>query len=103
MPRFIRHMMITMLFFDSIMDFRGFVEKYGEPTTKAALTMAVGRIRGIIREKVSRAAATDGVLTLSMDELRCDVASVSHVLNEFPFSAEEKDVLLCKAWEIISP
>ena len=85
------------------MDFLGFVEKYGEATTKAALMLAVGRIRGIIKEKVARAAATDGILTLSIDELKCDVASVSHVLNEFPFSPEEKNVLLCKAWEIVSP
>jgi hypothetical protein len=85
------------------MDFRGFVEKYGEPTTKAALTLAVGRIRGIVREKVSRAAATGGICILSIDELKCDVASVAHVLNEFPFSAEEKNVILAKAWEIVGP
>jgi len=85
------------------MDFRAFVEKYGEATTKAALTLAVGRIRGIVREKVSRAASTSGILVLSVDELKLDVASVAHVLNEFPFSAEEKYVLLAKAWEIITP
>lgn len=85
------------------MDFRGFVEKYGEATTRAALRLAVGRIRGIIGEKVSRAAVTDGICFISIEELRCDVASVAHVLNEFPFSPEEKDVLLAKAWEIITP
>ena len=85
------------------MDFRGFVEKYGENTTRAALTLAVGRIRGIIKEKVTRAAVTDGVCILSADELRRDVASVAHVLNEFPFSMEEKGVLLAKAWEIVTP
>ncbi len=85
------------------MDFLGVVEKYGEATTKAALILVVGRIRGIIKEKITRAAVTDGVIMLSMDELRCDVTSVSHVLGEFPFSQEEKDVLLCKAWEIVSP
>jgi len=85
------------------MDFRGFVEKYGEATTRSALTMAVGRIRGIIMEKVARATSTGGICILSMDELRCDVASVAHVLNDFPFSREEKDVLLAKAWEIVGP
>lgn len=85
-----------------IMDFRGFVEKYGEATTRAALTVAVGRIRGIIREKISRAALTNGILVLSAEELRCDVSSVAHVLNEFPFSMEEKYVLLAKAWEIVT-
>ena len=85
------------------MDFLGVVEKYGEATTKAALILTVGRIRGIIKEKVARAAAMDGILTLSIDELKCDVASVTHVLNGFPFSPEEKNVLLHKAWEIVSP
>ncbi len=85
------------------MDFLGFVEKYGEATTRSALMLVVGRIRGIIKEKVARAAATDGIVTLSIDELRCDVASVAHVLNEFPFSPEEKNILLHKAWEIVSP
>ncbi len=85
------------------MDFRGFVEKYGEATTRSALRLAVGRIRGIIKEKVSRAAATNGICFISMKELRCDAASVAHVLNEFPFSSEEKDVLLAKAWEIVTP
>ncbi len=84
------------------MDFRGFVEKYGETTTKAALTLAVGRIRRILREKAARAALSDGVLVLSVDELKADVASVVCVLGEFPFSAEEKHVLLAKAWEIIT-
>jgi hypothetical protein len=94
-------MPISILFFQVIMDFRSFVEKYGEDTTRAALTLTVRRIRGIVNEKVCR--AVDGVLILSADELKCDVASVSHVLNEFPFSAEEKNVLLLKAWEIVSP
>ncbi len=85
------------------MDFRGFVEKYGEATTKATLTLAVGRIRSIVREKARRAAAADGILILSIDELKLDVASVYHVLNEFPFSAEEKYVILAKAWEIVTP
>jgi hypothetical protein len=85
------------------MDFRGFVAKYGETTTRAALTLAVGRIRGIIKEKVTRAASADGICIVSAEELHCDVVSVAHVLNEFPFSAEEKDVLLAKAWEIVTP
>ncbi len=85
------------------MDFRGFVEKYGESTTRAALTLAVGRIRGIVRDKVERATAAGGICVLSADELRCDVASVAHMLSEFPFSGEEKDVLLAKAWEIVTP
>jgi len=85
------------------MDFGGFVEKYGEAMTRAALRLTVGRIRWIIKEKVSRAAATNGVCFLSMEELRGDVASVAFVLNEFPFSPEEKDVLLAKAWEIVTP
>ena len=85
------------------MDFKGFVEKYGETTTRAALGLAVGRIRRIINDKVSRAASTDGVLILTAEELMCDVASVSCTLGEFPFSAEEKNVLLLKAWEIVSP
>ncbi len=85
------------------MDFGVFVEKYGEATTRAALRLAVGRIRGIIKEKVSRAAATNGVCFLSLDELMCDAASVGHVLREFPFTSEEKDVLLAKAWEIVTP
>ena len=85
-----------------IMEFRDFVEKYGEATTRAALVLAVGRIRHIVKEKVSRASSTDGVLILTMDELKCDVASVACTLSEFPFSAEEKNVLLLKAWEIVS-
>lgn len=85
------------------MDFIEFVEKYGEATTKAALVLTVGRIRSIIKEKITRAAATDGIATLTIDELKCDVASVSHVLNAFPFSTEEKNILLLKAWEIVSP
>jgi len=85
------------------MDFRAFVDKYGEATTRAALTLAVGRIRGVLREKVKKAASTSGVLVLSIDELRRDVASVEYVLSEFPFSAEEKYVLLAKAWEIVTP
>lgn len=83
------------------MDFKNFVEKYGEDTTRAALILAVRRIRGIINEKVCK--AVDGVLVLSVEELKCDVASVSYVLNEFPFSTEEKNALLLKAWEIVSP
>ncbi len=79
------------------------MEKYGEAMTKAALMLAVGRIRGIVREKVNRAASTSGILVLSVDELRRDVASVAYVLGEFPFSAEEKHVLLAKAWEIVTP
>jgi GGDEF domain-containing protein len=98
-----RHTQIMIFDFYCIMDFKAFVEKYGERTTKAALTLAVGRIRGIIREKVGRAASTDGILVLSVEELRLDVASVAHVLSEFPFSAEEKYVLLAKAWEIVTP
>lgn len=94
---------INALLYMYRMDFAGFVEKYGEATTRSALMLAVGRIRGIIKEKVTRAAATDGIVTLSIDELKCDVASVSYVLNEFPFSSEEKNVLLHKAWEIVSP
>ena len=85
------------------MDFGAFVQKYGEATTRAALTLAVGRIRSIVREKVARAAATDGILVLSLDELKGDVASVAHVLNEFPFSMEEKNLLLAKALEIVTP
>jgi hypothetical protein len=85
------------------MDFRAFVEKYGEATARAALALTVGRIRNIVREKAGRAAATGGILVLSVDELRCDVASVSHVLGEFPFTSEERDVLLAKAWEIVTP
>jgi hypothetical protein len=85
------------------MDFRGFVEKYGEATTKAALTLAIGRIRGIVREKVGRVDPADGILVLSADELRLDVANISNVLNGFSFSAEEKQVLLAKAWEIVTP
>lgn len=85
------------------MDFRSFVEKYGEATTRAALRLAVGRIRKIVSDKVAMAAATDGILVLSIEELRYDVASVAHVLNEFPFTMEEKIVLIAKAWEIITP
>ncbi len=98
-----RHTQIMIFAFYCIMDFKAFVEKYGEATTSAALTLAVRHIRGIVREKVSRAASTDGILVLSIDELRFDVASVAHLLNEFPFSAEEKYVLLAKAWEIVTP
>ena len=85
------------------MDFRALVDKYGENTTRAALMLAVGRIRKIIKDKVAMAASTDGVLVLSLDELKRDVTSVAHVLNEFPFSMEEKSVLLIKAWEIVTP
>ncbi len=85
------------------MDFKAFVEKYGEAAAKTALTLAVGRIRGIIGEKVRRAASMGGICILSHDELHCDVASVAHVLVEFPFSEEEKHALLAKAWEIVTP
>ncbi len=103
MPRFKADMHINIMRLRVIMDFRGFVEKYGEATTRAALTLAVGRIRGIIKEKIARATSTGGICILSMDELHCDVASVSRVLSEFPFSGEEKEVLLAKAWEIVGP
>lgn len=103
MPRFKAHMHINIMRLPVIMDFRGFVEKYGETTTRAALRLTVGHIRGIIKEKVSRAASANGICVLSVDELRYDAASVAHVLNEFPFSPEEKDVLLAKAWEIVTP
>ncbi len=85
------------------MDFTAFVKKYGEATTRHALTLAVGRIRKIVKDKVALAAITGGVLVLSQDELKHDVASVLHVLNEFPFTMEEKSALLAKAWEIVTP
>jgi hypothetical protein len=85
------------------MDFASFVVKYGETTTRQALTLAVGRIRKIVNDKVALGAATGGVLVLTQDELRRDVASVLWVLNEFPFTMEEKSALLAKAWEIVTP
>jgi hypothetical protein len=85
------------------MDFTAFVLKYGETTTRHALTLAVGRIRKIVKDKVALGAVTGGVLVLSRDELRHDVASVILVLNEFPFTMEEKSALLAKAWEIVTP
>ena len=85
----------------SYMDLREFVEKYGEATTRSALRLTVGRIRSIISEKVARA-SSDGVVLLSIEELRCDVASISCVLRDFTFSPEEEAVLIHKAWEIVS-
>lgn len=83
------------------MDFRHVVEKYGEATTKVALVMLVRKIRELINLRVE--SAINGILVVSIDDLRNDVNTVSQVLNDSPFSMEEKCILVRKAWEIVSP
>ncbi|HEY3273179.1 MAG TPA: hypothetical protein VGJ92_05420 [Methanocella sp.] len=83
------------------MDFTSVVLKYGEDTTRLALTMLVSRIRGVIKLRTD--SAVDGVLVLTNDELRADVQHVACTLDEFPFSVDEKCALIEKAWEIVGP
>jgi hypothetical protein len=83
------------------MDFSAVVHKYGEQTTKLALTRLVGRIRYIIDTRTS--SAVDGVVVMTEEELRADAVSVTCTLDDFPFNVDEKCVLVEKAWEIIGP
>ena len=77
------------------------VLKYGEETTKLALTMLVSRIRGVIKQRVE--SAVDGVLVMTHEELQADALHVACSLDNFPFSADEKCTLIEKAWEIVGP
>jgi hypothetical protein len=83
------------------MEFSSVVLKYGEETTKLALTMLVSRIRGVIKQRV--ASAVDGVLVLTHEELQADALRVACSLDHLPFSADEKCTLIDKAWEIVGP
>jgi hypothetical protein len=83
------------------MDFSSVVHKYGEETTRLALRMLVSRIRGVISQRT--AAAIDGVLVMTHDQLRADALHVACSLDGFPFSADEKCALIDKAWEIVGP
>jgi len=83
------------------MDFTAVVRRHGEETTRIALTRLVSRIRGVI--SVRTAAAVDGVLVMTRDQLEADAVHVACTLDEFPFSADEKCALIEKAWEIIGP
>ncbi len=83
------------------MDFPSVVRKYGEDTTKLALTRLVGRIRYIINTRT--ASAVDGVVVMTAEELQADAVSVTCTLDEFPFTVDEKCALVEKAWEIIRP
>lgn len=77
------------------------MRKYGEETTKHALTRLVGRIRSII--DIRTASAVDGVVVMTNEELQADAVSVTCTLDDFPFTVDEKCVLVEKAWEIIGP
>ena len=83
------------------MDFPEVARKYGEETTRLALTMLVSRIRGVISLRVG--SAVNGVLVMTHEQLRDDALHVASTLDEFPFSADEKCALIEKAWEIIGP
>jgi len=83
------------------MDFPFVVRKYGEETTRLALTMLVSRIRGVIRQRTD--SAVDGVLVLTNEELHADALHVACSLDDFLFSADEKCALIEKAWEIVGP
>ena len=83
------------------MDFAAVVLKHGEETCKAALVRLVGRIRGIIHARTG--AAVNGVLVLTAQQLQEDALSVASVLEDFPFSVEEKLAVINKAWEIVGP
>ena len=81
------------------MDFPSVVRKYGEEMTRLALTRAVSRIRGVLNRRT--AAAVEGVLVMTTEQLRLDALQVACVLDDFPFSADEKCALIDKAWEIV--
>jgi|AGTN01.2.fsa_nt_gi hypothetical protein len=83
------------------MDFSSVVLKYGETTTKLALTMLVSRIRGVIKQRAE--SAIDGVLMLTHEQLQADAMHVACTLDEFPFSVDEKCALIDKAWELVGP
>jgi hypothetical protein len=83
------------------MDFSMVVRKYGEETTKLALSRLVGRIRYIIEKRT--ASAVDGVVVMTTEELQADAVSVTLMLDDFPFTVDEKCALVEKAWEIIGP
>jgi hypothetical protein len=83
------------------MDFPSVVIKYGEETTQLALTMLVSRIRGVIRQRTD--SAVNGILVLTNEELHADALHVACSLDDFPFSVDEKCLLIEKAWEIVGP
>ena len=83
------------------MDFPSVVRKYGEDTTRAALTTVCARARNIIRLRTE--SAVDGVLVMSPEDLQQDALLIACSLDDFPFSADEKCALIDKAWEIIGP
>jgi hypothetical protein len=83
------------------MDFPAVVHKYGEETTRLALTMLVSRIRGVITRRVE--SAVDGVLVMTHEQRHADAQHVTATLDEFPFSVDEKCALIEKAWEIVGP
>ncbi len=83
------------------MDFTAVARKYGEETTRLALTQLISRIRGVISLRV--ASAVDGVLVMTPDQLHADALHVACTLDEFPFTLDEKRALIEKAWEIVGP
>jgi hypothetical protein len=83
------------------MDFPSVVHKYGEETTRLALRMLVSSIRGVISQRM--AAAVDGVLVMTHEQLHADAVQVACTLDNFPFSTDEKCALIEKAWEIVGP
>ncbi|WP_424357734.1 hypothetical protein [Methanocella sp. MCL-LM] len=83
------------------MDFAAVVHRHGEDTTQLAMIRLVSRIRQILEFRVD--SAVNGVLTISMDELREDALKVARELEEFPFDEAEKCAVIEKAWEIIGP
>jgi hypothetical protein len=83
------------------MDFAAVIHRHGEDATKTAMVRLVSRIRQILHFRIE--SAVNGVLTISMEELREDARQVAMELDEFPFSAEEKCAVIEKAWELIGP
>ncbi len=83
------------------MDFAAVITRHGEDTTQTAMIQLVSRIQQIIQYRTD--SAVNGVLNISMEELREDAVKVARELDDFPFSPDEKCAVIEKAWEIINP
>jgi len=81
------------------MEFSAVVERYGEETMKDAMIRLTSRIEQIIRHRTD--SAVNGMLMITMEEIQEDAHKVACVLDEFPFSLDEKFAVIEKAWEII--
>lgn len=81
------------------MDFSSVLKKHGEQAIRPALLSVMRRIRGVISANVGR--ARDGVLVLSTEELTVDAICIIAALDGSPFTPEEKDALIRKAWELL--